>query len=170
MSAVYNDGHTKLYIDGILVSESTIQHSETLDNSYDILIGAFFINDGKKVYFRSFDGIIDDLRIYNRALSESEIQELSGVSPACTIEDSAQFCQADPVACGLYTLTDMEDAIDSAVGEIEDEVIQELPKGILTSICKKDPTFSLCSQDSTTLNADDPISTVDNNTGGIGCD
>jgi hypothetical protein len=91
MSAVYNDGHTKLFIDGILVSESTIQHPETLDNSYDMLIGAFFTNDGKKVYFRSFDGVIDNLRIYNRALSESEIKKLyDGTEEPCEPELSVE--------------------------------------------------------------------------------
>ncbi|MEK8017186.1 MAG: LamG-like jellyroll fold domain-containing protein, partial [Candidatus Parabeggiatoa sp.] len=80
VSAVYNAGNFKLYVDGILASEKTVQHASTLDNPYDILIGSYFQDNGTRVVAsltgRTFDGLIDELRVYNRALSESEIKQL----------------------------------------------------------------------------------------------
>ncbi|MCV6638386.1 LamG domain-containing protein [Candidatus Albibeggiatoa sp. nov. NOAA] len=81
ISAVYNEGHIQLYIDGISVSESTLQKTATLNNGYDILIGNFFQNYGSAIAsIDGFAGLIDELRIYNRALSEAEIKELYGVT------------------------------------------------------------------------------------------
>ncbi len=80
VSAVYNAGNFKLYVDGILASEKTVQHASTLDNPYDILIGSYFQDNGTRVVAsltgRTFDGLIDELRVYNRALSDSEIKQL----------------------------------------------------------------------------------------------
>jgi uncharacterized repeat protein (TIGR02543 family) len=76
-TVTYNDSQIKLYVNAELKSEKTIPFVKTLDNSYDMLIGAFFTNDAKTVYPGAFfDGLLDDLRIYNRALSESEIKQL----------------------------------------------------------------------------------------------
>jgi uncharacterized repeat protein (TIGR02543 family) len=76
-TVTYDDSQIKLYINAELKSEKTIPFAKTLDNSYDMLIGAFFTNDGKTVFSKGFfDGLLDELRVYNRALSESEIQTL----------------------------------------------------------------------------------------------
>ncbi len=81
VSATYDEGQIKLYVDGILVSQSTIQHRGSLDNPYDMLIGAYWHNHGNELSLsRTFDGTIDELRIYNRALSPEEVTALySGV-------------------------------------------------------------------------------------------
>ena len=81
ITTVYDKGNIKIYINGIAKVEKTISHNGTLNNPYDILIGTYFQNNGtevvsKKLTNRTFDGFIDELRIYNRALSESEIQQL----------------------------------------------------------------------------------------------
>ncbi len=92
VSAIYDGGYTKLYIDGVLVNESTVQHSGTLDNPYDMLIGAYWHNHGTSLASsRTFDGIIDDLRVYNRVLSESEIKQLyDGTEEPCEPELSVE--------------------------------------------------------------------------------
>jgi hypothetical protein len=93
VSATYNEGEAKLYIDGILVDESTVQHQGTLDNPYDILMGAYWHNQGKSLdhnHTRTFDGLIDDLRIYNRALTEAEIKQLYNGTEPCEPELSVQ--------------------------------------------------------------------------------
>jgi|APHM01.1.fsa_nt_gi hypothetical protein len=58
-----------IYIDGQLIGSRNIgQPYESDDEFY---IGAFFPSDGRKL-----DGIVDDVRIYNRALSDSEINQI----------------------------------------------------------------------------------------------
>ncbi len=76
-TVTYNNSQIKLYINAELKSEKNIPFAKTLDNSYDMLIGAFFTNNGKRIYPGSFfNGLLDELRVYNRALSESEIKQL----------------------------------------------------------------------------------------------
>jgi hypothetical protein len=80
VTIVYNIGKTKIYIDGQLVVEQTIPHTSSLDNPYDILVGNYFYNYGTALisapYNRTFDGLIDELRIYNRAIPDAEITQL----------------------------------------------------------------------------------------------
>ena len=79
LTAVYDTGNMKLYIDGILESEKSIQHSNSLDNPYDILIGTYVPPS------QTFEGLVDELRIYNRALSESEIKQLYELDSEATL-------------------------------------------------------------------------------------
>ncbi|MCK5522847.1 MAG: LamG domain-containing protein [Thiomargarita sp.] len=65
----------KLYIDGQLQSttgDPTLFQGKNLDSSIAFTIGA----RKHEEYRFHFNGTIDDVRIYNRALSKSEIQEL----------------------------------------------------------------------------------------------
>jgi hypothetical protein len=70
-----NDGEMSLYLNGSVVS--TIDTSNKIMNIYNIAIGKEFdCESGCFEDSQSLLGQIDDLRIYNRALSEVEIQEL----------------------------------------------------------------------------------------------
>ena len=89
-AVTYNDSQIKLYINAELKSEKTIPFAKTLDNSYDMLIGAGFSNDGQTV-IANIAGLIDDLRVYNRALSEAEIKKLyDGTEEPCEPELSVE--------------------------------------------------------------------------------
>ena len=58
-----------------------------------------------------FNGIIDDIRIYNIALSDSDIEELYNIENKCLeqyqegFEDGKQFCINNPSECGLVADT-----------------------------------------------------------------
>ena len=68
--AFSHDGsHTKLYIDGILQGAITRTYSTTLN-------GSFYIGNDLFGYPPTFNGMIDDVRVYNRALSDQEISQL----------------------------------------------------------------------------------------------
>ncbi len=72
------EGKIKLYIDGELVNESKIPQERlfdpTIGGRYDPTIGAYCTAEGE--FHRKYIGTIDELRIYNRALSEEEIKAL----------------------------------------------------------------------------------------------
>ncbi len=69
------DGNTvRQYDNGVLIN-STESSGHTISNTWDFLIGKFCGYPGYLVT-TYFDGQIDDLRIYKRALSDSEIQTL----------------------------------------------------------------------------------------------
>ena len=62
------------YLDGVLVDNRTKNYSSSV-SPRNITIGAQeYVNPGQYSYF--FSGQLDDIRIYNRALSASEIQKL----------------------------------------------------------------------------------------------
>ena len=63
------------YLDGTLLSHQTSEEtngagSKNLDTTFNLQIGNKFYCG------RTFDGLIDEVRVYNRALGASEIQEL----------------------------------------------------------------------------------------------
>ena len=74
---VFDGRHLKLYLDGKLVSEKTLDKLTPIncpENPENLYIG------GGKDYWgdiaNKFKGIIDEIRIYNRALSDDEIKAL----------------------------------------------------------------------------------------------
>jgi Concanavalin A-like lectin/glucanases superfamily len=70
ISIVYDGSTLKQFVDGILISSKNMTLNLTLTNTNDLVIG----NMGCYVYF--FNGLIDDFRMYNRALTNGEIQDL----------------------------------------------------------------------------------------------
>jgi len=68
-------GNESLYINGSLVSQKV--SSENIRTSdLPIIVGGDILTYQQEDYYRFFQGDIDEVRIYNRALSEVEIQEL----------------------------------------------------------------------------------------------
>jgi hypothetical protein len=66
----YNGSLLRSYVNGVL-SESTSASGSIITNLNNIYIGKYTLGDG---YF--FDGTLDDIRIYNRALTDQEISAL----------------------------------------------------------------------------------------------
>ncbi|HWB24937.1 MAG TPA: LamG domain-containing protein [Chitinophagaceae bacterium] len=70
------DGITaKLYVDGSLVSETAGSISFT-GNNHDLFIGKH--EDPQYPYY--FNGVMDELKIYSRAISEREVKALSSIT------------------------------------------------------------------------------------------
>jgi len=71
VGAVYNNNILQIYVDGVL----DVQGTRYLNTSkYTFVIGRQSYPDGNRYWYAN--AIIDDIRIYNRPLNESEIQEL----------------------------------------------------------------------------------------------
>ncbi|GAW86387.1 hypothetical protein bplSymb_SCF02601P022 [Bathymodiolus platifrons methanotrophic gill symbiont] len=81
------NGVIKYYLNGELESENPISPYKTT-NSYPLIMGRHFTSpDGRwGIYKYQFKGILDEVRIYNRALSDGEIKKLYnpniGVTPS----------------------------------------------------------------------------------------
>jgi subtilisin len=67
-------GNTKFYKDGVLVGTANNNYNSNFGTA-DAYIGAFAPNSGFGT--QGFVGLLDDLRIYDRVLSQSEIQALA---------------------------------------------------------------------------------------------
>ncbi|MDP6845898.1 MAG: LamG domain-containing protein [Candidatus Nanoarchaeia archaeon] len=88
---IYNGSEMRLYVDGSQVAMQVKTGAIDVDDSIEIWIGAN--PDGTNYY----DGLIDDLRIYNRSLSNEEIADLAGIS-TCTPDCTNLACGND--GCG----------------------------------------------------------------------
>lgn len=74
VAAVLGGGSVRFYLDGALVGSAAAAVTIVTDTR-DLTIGADFPGN-----LEIFNGNVDDLRIYSRALSAAEIAELAGVS------------------------------------------------------------------------------------------
>jgi len=74
----------QLYIDGVLETSPYVSNSRLIQTSAleSVLIGTRLDSDGV-TYVQQFQGLIDDVRIYERALSAEEIQQLYQVATDC---------------------------------------------------------------------------------------
>ena len=82
----YDGAYQYLYVDGVL--KSSRQNTYTTTNNINISIGRHSAQSD--IYGGYFSGVIDDVRIYNRSLSASEIQQLTVVP--------------EPISAGLFLL------------------------------------------------------------------
>jgi gliding motility-associated-like protein len=88
MVSTFENGIQKLYVDGVLVQTVNTGFS-TLNqcNNSDIQIGSWWLGD---VQF--FKGVLDDIRIYNRALNQDEVNTFCGftqtVIPSFALPDT----------------------------------------------------------------------------------
>ncbi len=69
VATVATGSTANIYVDGTLVKQSGTVTQNNVQNSYNLFIGARGQSGGN-----GFNGFIDDVRIYNRALSASEIK------------------------------------------------------------------------------------------------
>jgi len=79
LAFTWNGPEGRLYVDGQDATESSSSGTGAMVSSFDLYIGRYYyVPDGR---WYSWDGSIDEVRIYNRALSADEIREIS-VIPA----------------------------------------------------------------------------------------
>ena len=76
VAAIYDGSYVKLYVDGVLDAQSP-GTAPIATNNWDIAVGENLeVLAGGST--RSINGLIDEVRIYNRALSQAEVQEIVG--------------------------------------------------------------------------------------------
>ncbi len=78
IAAVFDAGAQtfKIYLNGILDAELNVTYNTVFQSSAPFVVGAD-MNNGQAADF--YDGLMDDWRVYSRALSATEIQTLSGI-------------------------------------------------------------------------------------------
>jgi hypothetical protein len=81
VAGVYDGSYIKLYINGELNENNTGPYFNPLPYSDGIHPGTADFNIGAASGGDRFDGIVDEVRVYNRALTGSEIADLSNWGP-----------------------------------------------------------------------------------------
>jgi hypothetical protein len=75
LTLTFDNGFLSLYEDGLLIGQTNYIPSAPYSVSPDSLL----IGQTNLANYEIFDGIVDDLRIYNRALSPSEVSQLYAI-------------------------------------------------------------------------------------------
>jgi hypothetical protein len=76
------DGVVSVYANGSLLEQWSGTDAPTSECYQDLAIGARWYNTSENQLLNFFPGMIDEVMIYNRALSGAEIRDLAGVIPA----------------------------------------------------------------------------------------
>ena len=79
------DGNThRIYVNGVLNTSVNTGPLDSNRGDPDVLIGIRFIS-GQPYYPNAFKGIIDELQVYNRALTDLEVESIyrSGAAGVC---------------------------------------------------------------------------------------
>lgn len=88
VAGTYDGQICRLYVDGAMVMQrSTPVPGPIPRNHWDLCIGNSVV-EYEGGTFSSFDGLIDEVRVYNRALSAAEIQALASATKASAILSS----------------------------------------------------------------------------------
>ena len=80
----------KMYVDNVLQMSTSSSNSSSDIRSEDYVLGKWgFLNS------RYFNGVIDDVRLFNCALTEAEISELYNYSPICAPNIKTEIVDGD---------------------------------------------------------------------------
>ena len=81
----YDGEDLKLYVDGTLQKQTVAMHGEVASNSHDLTIGMNRSSPAAHEKEAAFDGAIDEVALFKRALDAAEIKQLiSSVKPKFT--------------------------------------------------------------------------------------
>jgi len=129
-----SDKLSKIYYDGIMIKSGYLYNDAS--NNQSLVIGTHSRNVGTE----NFKGIIDDIRIYKRALSASEVQQLYQEQGACQ----------SGVATKPYTFTAGTPAKATEVNANFDTIYTQNTnlncqvQALKAIVCQDHPTASLC--------------------------
>jgi hypothetical protein len=94
------DGYLIFYIDGVQAGQIDISGKGNIDSTANLYIGW----EERHSTVTYFNGIIDDVRIYNRALSEEEIKQLYQAAPVACIVGGDRTVEAGSSCKARVTL------------------------------------------------------------------
>ncbi len=127
-----DSANSELYVDGQLVAEKTDIANVDLNTAGDLLIGGFVYKDttggGQDIVLGAFEGLVDEVSVYNRALSAAQIQAIVNAGaagkckpgPAPMLAGVRAFIQAEVASGGIDTEleTSLEAKVDAAAAAL----------------------------------------------------
>jgi hypothetical protein len=130
LTATYDGQKVKFYINGKIKAEYNFTHP--VHTSHE----ALYIGSSYPGSYEVFSGRIDELRIYNRAISESEIQQLYQSQSTCS-NDIVTFTAGAPAKAAEVNAN-----FDTLNCQIQ--VLNSQLQALKAIVCKNDPTASVC--------------------------
>ena len=137
----YSSGYSKIYIDGNLINSNYIGQKNLEQTTVPLTIGCYLA--GVTTHRGYYHGSIDDVSIYNRALSASEVSQLYNdgniTSYHWSTGDTTQSITVSPNQTTNYSLTVTNSAGCSASDTITVNVVN-IDAGSDVTICQGDST------------------------------
>jgi hypothetical protein len=128
--ATYDRGVQKIYLNGLLIQQRKTRFTtqKQCTNS-DIQLGAWWYTDRQQ-----FKGKIDDVRIYNRALSQAEVSALCNVDKNTTRKDDPKKLTRKTDNKSVAIPPQIKPTVNAGIAPVQ-QVIQYLPEtpAVLTS-------------------------------------
>ena len=117
VAGVWDGTDLRLYVNGVLDDGGGVAFGGTIDDSVARLsIGA---QNFSGTWNRFFDGVIDEVQIYDRDLSAAEIAQLAGTSSTLVVNDegtgTSGFGSTDCDSVGVPTAPTIQEAVDAAI-------------------------------------------------------
>ena len=107
---------TELFVNGTLIDSNVVENSGCT-NAYDLFIGTRNLINANT---RAFKGRIDDFGIWDRALTDSELQAVFNPSPGCTNPAACNYdisANVENGSCDLYSCRCLSGTVwDSELG------------------------------------------------------
>jgi hypothetical protein len=86
IAVVYDQGVFKIFKDGVLVDQGNFAFTSIFDSPTSVRIGQGYVGDP------GFEGNLDDIRIYDKALTEQDIQEIYQKQPIHRADSNQDGC------------------------------------------------------------------------------
>jgi hypothetical protein len=148
VTGIYRPGEAlEIYVDGMLRAETVIDvpFSQFSDNGLPVLIGS-----GHACSDCAWDGLIDEVRIYDRAISQVEIWQIMRANVGCSLApqpaDGATDVPPDVTLswrAGLFAKT--HDLYFGTVADDVNNASRTNPRNVLLSKGRSTTTYSLSS-------------------------
>jgi hypothetical protein len=106
VTAIINGTASKVYIDGVDQTPASVNIG-VVTSSLSLTIGASH-NNAQTGYVGFFNGTLDDVRVYNRALSASDAAALAGTSGAAPAAVAASVAVSPAEDSGTLSVTKMQ--------------------------------------------------------------
>ena len=138
LALVQDGSDVHIYVNGELENSASDAAAPTMSNPPHAVMGTYmWYGHGPSA---SFLGTIDDVRIYERALTDGEVEQLYqvGVSELVSLEivgadEVAEDSQGGYRAIAVYDDNSTMDVTDSAVWSVEPDDIADVTAGLLTT-------------------------------------
>ncbi len=141
VAATVNSSYIGIYVNGSLVNSISGSFGSISTNTYNIEIGADL--DFSTSNYHAFDGIIDNIRIFNKSLSAEQIlqiynEEKQGYSSSSTLKYK-ETQQGETWKCKVIPI----DGKDAGIGKFSNSItIQNTPPSITTPTISPDPAYT----------------------------
>ena len=126
LAGTYDGSFVKIYVDGVLENSVSASGSIVYAGTLNLWLGA----SQQPSQFRRFKGLIDEVQIYNRALSASEIQQLYQGQGTCSTK-VVTFTAGTPAKAAEVNAN--FDALNCQIQALKSIVCQDHPTA---DICK----------------------------------